>query len=302
MRGSFGLGSILGVSLLGACQTIIGISRYEIDPNLDGAAGEASTTAEAGAGGAPSPDAAGAAGVAGESAAWGGAGGAPEPTPECATEDDCDDTIGCTVDACDDGVCTHAPERARCLPEAGECLDCRLGIGCVAVPAVVQELLLDPAFDEGKGEWTEHSDHHELNLFVEDGAQSGTRIARFGPSPTPATIEEYADLSQVITIPEHTSSLRLTGYYQLAPGTLKVSSDYAAAALYRLGEIEPASEFHSWQGTSGVQSEWQQFSYDAPRDEVLELRGAELTFDLIAHVYESVYRFDTLSLQATICE
>jgi hypothetical protein len=297
MRGSFGsrYGLLLAASWLGACQTIIGISRYEIDPALDGTAGEA-TGSDAGAG--SSTDG----GAGGEAGAAGGATGVPEPTPECTTEEECDDTIGCTVDACEDGVCTHTPERLRCFPEAGECLDCRLGIGCVAAPVVLQELLLDPAFDNAKGEWNEHSDHNERNLFVEEGAQSGTLIARFGPSPTPETVEEYADLSQVITIPEHTSSLRLSGYFRFAPGSQRLATDYAAAAVYELGEIEPASEFHSWPASSAERAEWQQFSYEAPRDEVLTLQGHELTFDLIAHVHDSVYRFDSLSLEATICE
>jgi hypothetical protein len=285
-------GLLLGLSLLGGCQTIIGISHYEIDPGLDGAAGEPSVGGDAGAGGSST----------GEAGAPGGAAGAPAPEPECATKDDCDDTIGCTVDACEDGTCTHAPDRMRCLPEAGECLDCQLNIGCVAVPAVVQELLVDPSLDNAKGEWDEYSDHNKRNIFVEEGAQSGTRVARMGPSPPPAMVEEYADLSQVITIPEHTSSLRLTGFYRLTPGTLKVGSEYAAAALYELGELNPVSEFHNWQAVDGAQSEWKQFSFDTPRSEVLALQGHDLTFDVIAHVFESEYRFDTLSLQATICE
>lgn len=284
-------GLILGACLLGACQTIIGISGYEIDPALDGAAGETSASGgDSALGGGPSdPGAAGMAGM-------------PEPEPECTTSEDCNDTIGCTVDACEDGTCTHTADRSRCPSEAGECLDCQLNIGCVAVAADVRELLLNPTFDDAKIEWKEYSDNNEGNLFIEEGAQSASRVARFGPAPPPATVEEYADLSQTITIPEHTTSLRLTGYYQLAPGTLQLDEDYAAAALYELGELQPASEFHSWAGTSGAQSEWKQFSYDASRSEVEALQGLDVTFDLIAHVRESVYRFDTLSLRATICE
>lgn len=297
MRRAIGIptGLLFATAMLGACQTIIGISRYEIDPALDAVAGAADGGNSSDVGGSG-------AGERGEAGGQGGAAGAPEATPECVDDGDCDDTIDCTIDACEDGVCRHTAEDLRCFPEAGECLRCRLGIGCVAAPAVVQELLLDASFDAPHGDWDEHSDGHQRNLFVEEGAHSGTRIARFGPSLMPESVEEYADLSQPVTIPAHTTSLRLSGYYEQQPGSLRLADTYVAAALYELGELTPATDFHQFRGTAAGASEWTPFTYDAPRKEVLALREHDLTFDLVARTYDSVYRFDTLSLQATICE
>jgi hypothetical protein len=313
-RGLFGSKSSLVVTglLLGACQTIIGISSYEIDPTLDGdSSGGTPADAEGG-----KPDGEGGAGnrpsTGGGGAGSGEVGGTPPESEggagggssvECAKDLDCDDTIDCTADACAEGVCTHTADDALCVPDAGECLSCQLGIGCVAGPVIIEQLLLDPSFDDDSGDWVEDSDNYANITFVEAGAQSGTRIARLGPAPVAATEQEYADLYQIVTIPDGTQSLTLSGYFKLTPGATKPGADYVAAALYELsGGTMPVSQFHSWAGSIGAQATWQGFSYSASRDEVIAMRGNDFTFDLVAHTLGSVYRFDTLSLEATICE
>lgn len=296
--------------LLGACQTIIGVSGYEIDSTLDEDSsggtpvdaeggrpdGEGGADDRASTGGSAGNDVGGVASV-GEGGVGGGS------SAECAADLDCDDTIDCTSDVCAEGVCTHSADDALCVPDTGECLSCQVGIGCVAAPAIIEQLLLDPSFDDDSGDWVEDSDNYANIIFAEAGAQSGTRLARLGPAPVAAKEEEYADLYQIVTIPEGTQSLRLTGYFKLTPGATKPGADYVAAALYKLsGGTMPVSQFHSWAGSIGAQATWQSFSYDASRAEVIAMRGDDFTFDLVAHTMGSVYRFDTLSLEATICE
>jgi hypothetical protein len=305
----------LGGLLLSACQSIIGISNYQIDTELDD---------DSSGGGEPTPSlggqpnegdgegeggdqpSSGSGGNGTDSAGMptvseGGAAG--DKSAECSDVAECDDTIDCTVDACDDGVCTHRADDSLCVPTPGECLKCRTAIGCVAAPAMVQQLLLDPSFDEQSGDWVEDSDSYPNIIVTEAGAQSGTNVAKLGPAPVAATEEEYGDLYQYVTIPENTSNLRLSGHYQLTPGATKPGADYVAAAFYKLsGGVLPVTKFHSWQGSSGAQAAWKSFDYTAPRDEVLAMRGQEFTFDLVLHTVGSEYRFDTLKLEATICE
>jgi hypothetical protein len=164
-------------------------------------------------------------------------------------------------------------------------------------------LLLDPSFDEQSGDWSEDSDSYPSLVVSQARAQSGTSVAKLGPAPVAATEEEYGDLYQHVTIPENTSNLTLSGYYQLIPGATEAGADYVAAALYEPSDAaKPATLFHRWSGSSGAQTTWKSFDYAAPRDEVLEVRGRRFTFDLVLHTTGSEYRFDTLRLEATICE
>lgn len=298
--------------LLGGCQSIIGISDYEIDAQLDeNSRGGNSTTPGAagqpddGEGGSADPPSGGSADMLPDGDGDGGDGGAGgrDSTVECTEVGDCDDTIDCTVDACDDGICTHLADDSLCVPDPGECLTCRVGIGCVAGPAVIEQLLLDPSFDQRSGDWIEDSDSYPSLVVSEPGAQSGMSLAKLGPAPVDATEEEYGDLYQHVTIPEHTSTLELSGYYELTPGAMKPGADYVAAALYELSDTaQPATLFHRWSGSSAAQTTWKSFGYAAPRNEVLAMRGREFTFDLVLRSVGSEYRFDTLRLEATICE
>lgn len=303
----FGRGLLASGLLLGACQSIIGISSYEIDPSLDAATsgGEPSGNAEGGQpvgeGGSGGQDDAGNGhnDAGGMALVEGGAGGGPHV--ECDEAAHCDDTIRCTVDTCVDGLCAHSADDTLCVPDAGECMSCKPGIGCVARPAVIEQLLLDPSFDDDSGDWVEDSDNYANIIFVEAGAQSSTRIARLGPAPEGATDEEYADLYQLVTIPEHTQSLTLTGYYKLTPGATQPADDEVAAALYARNGVTPTSLFHVWLG-SGEQATWKSFSYSAARADVMAMRGNDFTFDLLAHTTGTAFYFDTLRLEASLCE
>jgi hypothetical protein len=307
-------GGVVAALALGACQSIIGISSYDIDPSLDDAEiGGASL--EGGATGSPSTsnggglvDAGGGDGGGGQAprggTETGGAetGGAPSGGESgCSDPAECDDGIDCTVDTCDAGVCTSTPDTNLCAATSDECVTCQAGIGCVLGDRVVQELLLDPSFDDMTANWVEYSDNFDNNIFVEAGAQSGARIVKLGPAPLNATKQEYADLLQYVTIPDGTIGLTFSGYYKLAPGTKKPAADYVVAGLYEMGGREPFAQFHSWAGDSGAKTAWTAFSYGADRADIQAMWGLEYTFDVVARTWDSVYRLDTLSLQATVC-
>jgi hypothetical protein len=319
---------VLVALALGACQSIIGVSSYEIDPSLDEAetggvtsdGGANSSGGKSNEGGNVDPGAGGGdIGQGGEAETPRGgsqnggsdtggtdAGGAPAGgdggSGACTKPADCDDAIDCTVDLCRDGACENTPDTTLCVASNDECVTCQAGIGCVVGDSVVQELLLDPSFDAMTDDWVEYSDNFDNNIFMEAGAQSGTHIAKFGPTPLNAAEEEYADLLQYVTIPENTVSLIFSGYYQLAPGTKKPSADYVVAAFYEIGGLDPYTQFHSWAGNSGAKAAWTAFSYEADQPDIQPMWGEEYTFDLVAHTWDSVYRLDTLSLKATICE
>ena len=324
-------GFVVAALALGACQSIIGISGYEIDEKLDDETGgtDAQGGTKSGGGtksdGGRNPAAAGEddVGEGGEQPSGGSetggsqTGGSPSTVAGappvggeggggnggCTDELDCDDDIDCTVDTCNaSGECEHEADTSLCVATIDECVTCQLAIGCVVGESVVQELLLDASFDAQTDDWVEYSDNFENNIFVEAGAQSGTRIAKFGPAPNNAAEEEYADLLQYVTIPDNTVSLSLSGYYRLTPGLKKPAGDYVVAAFYEIGGLDPYTQFHSWAGNSGAKGVWTAFTYEAPRAELLLMWGEEYTFDFVAHTFESVYRFDTLSMKATVCQ
>lgn len=312
-------GFVVVTFALGACQSIIGISSYDIDSSLgDGASGGVAT--EGGAtsvsgnsdGGSILDAAAGEAGDdevprGGSDTSGGDTGGAPSGgsgdggSRGCSKPGDCDDGIDCTVETCREGACNSTPDTTLCAATNDECVTCQEGIGCVLGDSTVEELLLDPSFDAMTGDWLEYSDHFENNIFVEAGAQSGASIAKFGPAPLDAAEQEYADLLQYVTIPDNTISLTFSGYYKLAPGTKKPSADYVVAALFEIDDLDPYTTFHRWAGNSGGKATWTAFSYQADRANIQPMWGVEYTFDLVAHTWDTVFSLDTLSLKATVC-
>jgi hypothetical protein len=303
-------GGAVAALALGACQSIIGISGYEIDRSLDDDEG-AGVATDGGATSSGAKPVGGGGGDPGAGAGDTGEGGHGEPprggnhnggsSGDCAPAD-CDDDIACTVDTCTDGTCENTPDTSLCVAADDECVTCRAGIGCVLGESFVEELLLDPSFDASSGDWVEYSDNFANNVFMEAGAQSGTRIARFGPAPLGAAEQEYADLLQHVTVPERTVSLTFSGYYQLAPGAKKPSADYLVAAFYEIGGVDPYAQFHSWGGDSGARAAWTAFSYDADRPDLRPMWGVKYTFDLVARTWDSVYRLDSLSLSAKVCK
>src|SRR5687768_1264282 len=121
---------------LGACQSIIGVDSYEIDPSLDrsetggaatnggamssGGKSDGGSNVDPGAGGgdigeggegetprAGSQNGGTDAGGAPVGGAGGSDGGCIEPA-------DCDDDIDCTVDTCRDGACENTPDTTLC--------------------------------------------------------------------------------------------------------------------------------------------------------------------------------------------
>ena len=163
------------------------------------------------------------------------------------------------------------------------------------------QLLLDPNFDLATNDWDE-SGSDGVNLVTLAGAQTGTKVAQFGPGDITAEEQDYSDLLQWVTIPERTVALTFTGYYKLTPGTFKVADDYVVAAFYEDGAIKPFTQFHSFEATAGAQAAWKAFTYNAPKDDVLKMGGTEYTFDLVAHVWETVFQFDSVQLNATVCQ
>jgi len=329
------------VVMLGACSNIIGISSYEVDPALDEGAGATSSsggdTSNGGKatnggkgptggktwvmdGGAPAGgDDTGMGGMApGGTPAIGGkatggssSAGAPpggeggmggDPTPGgCASAKDCDDTIDCTTDTCNSaGVCVHTPKDTLC--DATQCEACQAGIGCVAGPKTVMQLLSAPDFDT-VGDWDE-STSEAANIVTAAGAQSGTKVAKFGPAAVNAKKQQYSDLLQYMTFPEGMVSLTVTGYYKLTVGTKLPADDYLVIALYEDGAIDPFTQFHSFEATAGAQTAWKAFTYNAPKSDVLQLAGTDqmYTFDLVAHLWDTVFQFDSLQLNATVCQ
>jgi len=332
------------LALLGACSNIIGVSSYDIDPALDesggapssggskssnggkgnggdgaaieagapaaagdgtgvggSAAGESSSAGQGGKASGGSPDTGGAGAGAGESSTAGdGMGGAPNEGG-CESAADCDDTIDCTTDTCNaSGVCVHTPNNTLC--DGAKCETCQAGIGCVAGPKTTTPLLLDPNFDLTQSAWEDIGD--TTSIVTAAGAQSGTKVAKFGPAATNAEEQLYGDILQYLTVPEGTVGITLTGYYKLAPGTELPADDYLVFAIYADGETQPFAQFHSFEATIAAQTAWKAFSYNLSKTEVAGLAGTnqEYTFDVVAHVWDTVFQVDTLQLNATVCQ
>lgn len=316
------------MALVGACSNIIGVSGYEIDPALDepSAGGKGSgkggtesrsgsnTGANGGEGGdgtagSDSPGgktSMGGKGSAGSATGDAGMGGEP-PVPDCTTAAQCDDEIDCTTDSCNAGSCVHTPKDTLC--DSAQCETCTVGIGCVAGPKDVIQLLENPSFDLSTNDWDMSGDSGEIVTLV--GAHSGTKAAQFGPAPVDATEQGYGDALQWVTIPEGTVALTLTGWYRANTKTTcrpgceadpETEEDYVVAALYEEGGTRPFSQFHSFEASSSAAATFKMFSYNAPKADVKEMGGNEYSLDLVAVVWDSVYYFDTLQLNATVCQ
>lgn len=304
-----------GAGLLGACSNLIGLSDYKVDPSLDPSAGGASTSdgGKSSLGGEPAsagePGSAGDPGQpvggsnSGGTNAAGGESGAGNGPAECTSSADCDDTIDCTQDACDaDGKCTHTLNDLVC--DSTRCEVCQAGIGCVAREKTEMQMLVDQNFDDNSADWDQTSDTFKQNIFTDPKAETPMMLARFGPAAANATEAEYADLLQYVTIPETIAALTLKGYYKVLPGTQHTAEeDYVVAGLWDLdGSIKPFAQFHSFHANDGAVPEWKAFSYSLSAKQIKQIAGNEYSFDLVANAWDSVYQFDTLELNATICK
>ena len=302
--------------LVSACSNIIGVSSYEIDPALDedsssggksngsgGTPAQGATTGEGGDGtaGSDSPGgktSMGGKGSAGSTTAGTGAGGEP-PAPECTTAAQCDDEIDCTTDSCNAGSCVHTPKDTLC--DSSLCETCTVGIGCVAGPKDVVQLLQDPSFDLPSSDWDE-SGSDGKNVVTLVGAHSGTNVAKFGPAGPAAEEQDYSDLLQWVTIPEGTVALTLTGWYRATAGVTAPEDDYVVAAFYEDGSTRPFSQFHSFEASASATATFKMFTYNAIKSDVKDMPGNEYSFDLVGYAWDSVFYFDTLQLNATVCQ
>ena len=267
---------LLAMVLVGACSNIIGVSSYEIDPALDEDQGSGGKNTRAGSGNEPigatageggdgtagtdiggTPSVGGKPGTGGKGGtptmSEGGMGGEP-PVAECTTAAQCDDEIDCTTDSCNAGSCVHTPKDTLC--DSSLCETCTVGIGCVAGPKDVVQLLQDPSFDLPSSDWDE-SGSDGKNVVTLVGAHSGTNVAKFGPAGPAAEEQDYSDLLQWVTIPEGTVALTLTGWYRATAGVTAPEDDYVVAAFYEAGSTRPFSQFHSFPSLStSARSAW----------------------------------------------
>jgi hypothetical protein len=328
------------VTLLGACSNIIGISSYEIDPSLGNSSGGSHAGSKNMSGGEPSTpvggdDSGGSTSTGGKpaggsSSGSGGSGtvaageagmsSAGEPsTGECKTAADCDDTIDCTTDTCSAGACVHTPKNTLC--DSTMCQTCKAGIGCVAGPKTIVQLLEDPGFDilPATGDWDESSSDG-VNIVTNVAAQSPTKSAQFGPGPSVGTDldnQQYSDVYQYLTIPVGTVAINLTGFYKLTAGANSPKDDYLLTAFFQVecpdpdvdpnadpdcSLTKPFTEFHSFRGTTGATTTWKAFSYSAPKADVAKMGGVDYTFDLVAHVWDTEFQLDSLQMNATVCQ
>jgi hypothetical protein len=296
-------------ALVAGCATIIGIDGYSIDPELadGGDPGVGATTSDGGSGVAVNGGQGGAGETSGTAAAAGEGGAAGTGSIAC-DEAACDDEIECTVDTCDEnGQCAHAPDSTLCDVDPGECVTCEAGIGCTARDVTQIELLLDPHFDLLTGDWDEVilDNVNQVSIVSPQGqAQSPSHAAVWVPVPDPVTAPDqgYADLLQAIVLPEGIQELRLTGFYRLTGGAYAPNEDYVSAALFRPNGTTALVTFHDWFGDDADQSQWVMFDYVAPKAELEDLIGDNLTFDLYGYTWDSSFYFDTLSLTAGVCQ
>jgi hypothetical protein len=323
MRGLLRSGLVwVGFGLGVGCSNIIGISDYEIDRDLDpqetgdGGSGDeggsssqgasaAANAGQVGEGGEPSGSggspSGGGGGQAGEPAQAGGDMGGASAVP--CTPAGCDDAIDCTVDSCDEaGECLHTADTSLCDADDDECVVCRVGIGCVAGEMVTQELLLDPNFDEPAGDWIEDIRETDQSMIItEDSeAHSGGYSAWYLGVLDTATTQSYLDLLQYVTIPPNTKQLRLSGMYELFNGVTAPDEDYVFAGLFQ--GSEELLDFHQWFGDDLEASSWTAFEYLAPQALLEDVVGLEVTFDIYGYSWDSEFYFDTLSLEATVCD
>jgi len=329
--------------LLAACSNIIGVSDYEVDRTLDesgsgssdrggsvSSGGNAPNAGEANAGdasattggdgtsaGGVAPSAAGTASAGGIVSAGGsppggeGTGGDTAPGG-CSKAQDCDDTIDCTVDTCGrDGTCIHTPDNTVCLPLAGDCATCTVGIGCVERPGTVRELLLDPGFDIKSGDWIDYRDGLPASIVADATAQTPGNSVRLGPAANAATEQGFTDLSQQVTIPKNATALVVSGYYKLIPGkagdqTRDAAEDYTTLTLFSLADENDDYtryvDYHQWYGDDAAQSTWKSFTYSTPKVVLREVLDQVVTLDLVTETWDTRFMFDSLSLQVTTCE
>jgi hypothetical protein len=318
----------LGITLVGACADIIGLSDYEIDKSLAEGGGVEPEAGGSAAGGTDSgpeggrPDggrpAGGSAGEApggmssgatgGDGAAGDGGAGAPmgtggQPSEPCESPADCDDGVPCTVDSCSGLVgCIHQPNASLCAAGPGECMGCDAQLGCVPRTLTTTELLKDKDLDLLDGSWFEYSTNYTYTIFPWDYADTPDNIAEFGPTPLDAVDQEYAYMYQLFTIPQGTQKLTFSGVYQLYPGGTSLDiEDSVYAYLYAGNTFNEVKLLNVWNGIDFERQFWQSFNYEATRAELTSVLGKQARLELEGYAWDTLFDFDTLSLEASVC-
>jgi hypothetical protein len=301
--GSKGMGDAAGMGGDATAGSAVG------GKNTGGTKGSGGNAGTAGKASMAGSDAAGGEGGAGGAGGVGGAGGTAgtggSVVGGCTANKDCNDAIDCTTDTClAGGKCGHAPKDNLC--DASNCETCTVGIGCVGGPKTKTQVLLNPNFDDATNvDWDDSGSDALTNLYTVAMAQSGTKIAKFGPVAQNVNKHEYDDLLQVVSLPDGVVDLTVTGYYKLTPTTKVIPAtedDYVVLQLYDLADATtPVVEFHSFYGTDPAQATWKAFTYSATKAEIGALTASDFSFDFVGHVF-STYQFDTMTLTSTVCQ
>jgi hypothetical protein len=283
------------------------------EPSSAGAAGlahggEAASGGAAGAtnvaGASTTDGGAGSGGDGGDGGDGGGAGGdGTVVTPGCRFSSDCDDGIPCTVDRCaSNHICSHYADNSLCQADTGECLGCDPSAGCVSRAMTTTEVLLDKDFDQLSGVWSEASATYFYALFESQYADTLPYLAEFGPADLDADEQEHATLSQTFVLPAGTQKLTFRGSYQLSPGGTQLDiEDSTRVALHLGASANEAYLFNVWLGVEPAVHFWKSFRYEAGRADLTSLLGKSTRLELEANTWDTIFDFDSLSLEATVC-
>lgn len=268
------------------------------------AAGGVAAAADGGANDAPSSrggDRAGAGGASVGGAHEAGAAGSGGDRDECSQAAECDDGIDCTRDSCVEGRCRLEPDSALCPADTDSCQTCDSTLGCVPALKTTVEMLSNAGFEEGSSAWDEQNSFN-YNVVPDPSAQSGeySALLRHGSSLT----QGISDLYQWVELPERTVSLEVSGYYKVAPAVVDSEQpNFAEVAIYEYPSTTATVTFLELDGSVGTNGEWRRFAETASGLELEHLQKASTAYslDLFAATVGADFRFDTLSLRATVC-
>lgn len=294
--------SFVSLLVVAGCSQLIGLGDYEIDPSLDGAAGDAGAQGGDGSGG-KSPGGAGSdqggepgagaqggdPGVAGQGGEPGSHGGEPPITQAGAGGQGGEPAVIIDCDSAD------------CCDEAGG-------------EIVETELVLNGDFEAGRAAWSQgYITNTEYSVLVKEtassiDANSGSWYAWLGGVESDSC---YLD-SPSFVIPKRTGWITATGYRYFAFDSLEGTGDLACLVMYVAGTSDVAEAFDCWDNYEFDTEDWVDFSYSVPAADYID---GEYTFSTVADTDDmfdgdpedeesqkaSNFFFDDLSLKAATC-
>jgi hypothetical protein len=247
---------------------------------------------------------------------------------ECISKDDCpDDGFSCTEEICDAGLCKTSSNDSVCA-DGDDCADIcdpangAAGTGCVQTTEYTSELLTDGSFEDAMTYWT------AFNCTVDTAGVCdvlGSDVAAYivsGGTPFGSTFMRltasasfFADLYQVVTIPEGTLRLEASGYYRAGVGSGGPSDpdDYLRGAFWDNDLGEYVGDF-LYTATPQVQdydqpsmtTGWTEFSYSIEPSTNFPLTSGSAEYNLAAWTDDSEptvgYDVDNVSLKAISCQ